>query len=49
MCKEDPQSTSVEHFDDIKEAIKHLKPSGYGGENLEVMMRDSKGVDKILP
>ena len=52
MCKEDPflvlwiciiekiQSTSVEHFDDIKETIKHLKPSGYAGEILETMMRD---------
>ena len=34
------QSTSVENFDDIKDAIKCLKPSGFDDENLKAMMRD---------
>ena len=60
MRKEDPfpvlwirivekiQSTSVEQFDDIKEVIKKLKPSGYAGENLETMMRDYRELAREL-
>ena len=60
MRKEDPfpvlwvriiekiQSTSVERFDDIKEAIKRLKPSAYAGENLETMMRDYRELAREL-